>query len=81
MAPSIGSQEQFNRIWLKSVGAGVTQGDPRYVNEWLFDWMNSGGLARMAWNGFIEAPTHGAYRIESIITGKKIDVERIPLIV
>ncbi|MFH1291861.1 MAG: hypothetical protein ABIH87_01555, partial [bacterium] len=81
MAPSIGSQEVFNRIWLKQFGGGVTQGDPKYTNEWLFDWINSGGLARMAWNGYIEAPTHGAYRIESIITGEKVDVENLPLIV
>lgn len=81
MAPSIGSQEVFNRVWLKSVGAGVTQADPRYTNEWLFDWINSGGLARMAWNGYIEAPTHGAFRIESIITGEKIELAKLPLIV
>jgi hypothetical protein len=81
MAPSIGSQELFNRVWLKMIGGGVTQGDPRYVDEWLFDWIASGGLARMAWNGFVEAPTHGSYRIESIITGEKIKLEKLPLIV
>ncbi|MCI0479050.1 hypothetical protein L0Y59_00695, partial [Candidatus Uhrbacteria bacterium] len=81
MAPSIGSQEQFNRVWLKMVGGGVAQNDPRYTNEWLFDWLESGGLARMAWNGYIEAPTHGAYRIESVITGEKMELEKIPMIV
>lgn len=81
IAPPIGSQEQFNKLWLKTVGGGVTQNDPKYTAEWLFDWVNSGGLARMAWNGFIEAPTHGTYRIESIITGKKAEVEQLPLIV
>ncbi|OHA56419.1 MAG: hypothetical protein A2441_00030 [Candidatus Veblenbacteria bacterium RIFOXYC2_FULL_42_11] len=81
MAPPIGSQEEFNRIWLKTVNGGVTQNDPRYTNEWLFDWVNSGGLARLAWNGFIEAPTHGAYRIESIITGKKVELANLPMIV
>ena len=81
MAPSIGSQEQFNRVWLKMVGGGVTQNDPRCTDEWLFDWVNSGGLARIAWNGYIEAPTHGSYRIESILTGEKIDLEKIPMIV
>ncbi len=81
MAPSIGSQEQFNRLWLGSVGGGVTQGDPRYTNEWLFDWIESGGLARMAWDGYIEAPTHGSYRIESIMTGEEIELEKLPLIV
>lgn len=81
MAPSIGSQEQFNRIWLKMVNAGVSQNDPRFTHEWLFDWIESGGLARMAWNGYIEAPTHGSYRIESIITGEKIELEKLPMIV
>lgn len=81
MAPPIGSQEEFNRIWLKTVNGGVTQNDPRYTNEWLFDWVESGGLARLAWNGFIEAPTHGAYRIESIITGKKVELANLPTIV
>lgn len=81
IAPPIGSQEQFNRLWLHTVGGGITQNDPRYVDEWLFDWVNSGGLARVAWSGFIEAPTHGAYRIESLVTGKKVEVEPLPLIV
>ncbi|MEK7496547.1 MAG: hypothetical protein AAB657_01435 [Patescibacteria group bacterium] len=81
IAPPIGSQENYNRLWLKTVGGGITQNDPKYTNEWLFDWVDSGGLARVAWNGFIEAPTHGAYRIESLITGEKTDLEKIPLIV
>lgn len=81
MAPPVGSQEDFNRLWLKMVGGGVTQNDPRYTHEWLFDWVNSGGLARMAWSGYIEAPTHGAYRIESIITGKPMNLAKLPLIV
>lgn len=81
MAPSIGSQEQFNRVWLKMVGAGVTQGDPKHTDEWLFDWINSGGLARMAWNGYIEAPTHGSYRISSIMTGEKYELEKLPMII
>lgn len=81
MAPPIGSQEEFNRLWLKTVNGGLTQNDPRFTNEWLFDWVDSGGLARLAWNGFIEAPTHGAYRIESIITGKKVELAKLPMIV
>lgn len=81
MAPSVGSQEEFNRTWLKAVGGGVTQNDPRYTNEWLFDWVDSGGFARMAWNGYIEAPTHGTYRIEEIITGRPAKLTKLPLIV
>ena len=81
MAPPIGSQEEFNRLWLRYVGGGVPQNDPQYTNEWLFDWIDSGGLARMAWNGYIEAPTHGVYRIEDIVLGRKNELEKLPLIV
>ncbi|MFA6132330.1 MAG: hypothetical protein WC702_04730 [Patescibacteria group bacterium] len=82
MAPPIGSQEEFNRLWLRYVGGGVAQDDPRYTDEWLFDWINSGGLARMAWSGYIEAPTHGTYRIEEIVLGRRqSELERLPLIV
>lgn len=80
-APPIGSQEKFNLLWLTTLGAGTPQLDPRYTGEWLFDWVESGGLARMAWNGFIEAPTHGAYRIEEIITGLPVKLEKLPMIV
>lgn len=81
MAPTVGSQEDFNRLWLQTLGAGIDQFDPEYTNEWLFDWVRSGGLARMAWNGFIEAPTHGTYRIEKIITGIEIDLPPHPMVV
>jgi len=80
-APPIGSQEKFNEHWLRTLGGGTPQLDPRYTDEWLFDWVESGGLARMAWNGFIEAPTHGAYRIEEIITGMPVKLEKLPMIV
>ncbi len=81
IAPPIGSQEDFNKMWLETVNGGIAQLDPVYTNEWLFDWINSGGLARFAWSGYIEAPTHGAYRIESIVTGKKFSLASPPLIV
>ncbi len=81
MAPSIGSQEEFNRTWLQYMGGGVTQNDPRCTDEWLFDWINSGGMARMAWSGFLEAPTHGTYRIEDLVLGRKSDLRKLPLIV
>ena len=31
MAPPIGSQEEFNRVWLTYMGGGVSQNDPRYT--------------------------------------------------
>lgn len=77
MAPSVGSQEDFNRIWLKTVAAGITQEDPRYTDEWLFDWIESGWLARAALNGFIEAPILGTYTIEKIISGTDHEFEKI----
>jgi hypothetical protein len=81
MAPPIGSQEEFNRIWLQYVGGGIPQLDPRHTNEWLFDWVNSGGMARMAWSGYVEAPTHGTYRIEDLVLGRKSEIHKLPLIV
>ncbi|MBI4433592.1 hypothetical protein HY632_02385 [Candidatus Uhrbacteria bacterium] len=81
MAEPIGSQEHFNREWLRQVGGGVDQLDPRHADEWLWDWIQSGALARMAWSGYIEAPTHGTYRIEAIIRGEKAELETLPLVV
>ena len=81
MAPPIGSQEVFNQTWLQYVGGGVPQADPRYTSEWLFDWVNSGGLARLAWNGYMEAPTHGVYRIEDIVLGRESELRKLPMIV
>jgi hypothetical protein len=72
MAPPIGSQEFFNRIWLKTMGAGMTQYPPRYANEWLWDWLNSGWLAKAAMEGFLEAPKLGTYNIEEVIRQKHV---------
>jgi hypothetical protein len=81
MAPTVGSQEDFNRLWLQYVGGGVSQFEPEHADEWLFDWIASGGVARLAWNGYAEAPTHGTYRIEDIVLGRKSEVPMLPLIV
>jgi hypothetical protein len=81
MTPPVGSQEDFNRMWLMQMAAGIDQLNPRYANEWLFDWIESGALARMAWNGFIEAPTHGSYRIAEILAGKPNTIHKLPLVV
>ena len=81
MAPTVGSQEDFNHRWITQMAGGMDQFDPKYTNEWLFDWINSGALARMAWNGYIEAPTHGAYRIEDIVAGRPNTIHELPLVV
>lgn len=67
MAPSLGSQEVYNRIWLKTTGAGIAQGDPRYTAEWLFDWVKSGWLAEAAMSGFLDGRQFGVQNIEQVV--------------
>lgn len=81
VAPTVGSQETFNKDWLISIGAGVEQEDPRYVNEWLFDWLDSGWLAEAAMNGFLNAPRKGVYHMEEVVLkGKRSEIEDIHLL-
>ncbi|NUM25078.1 MAG: hypothetical protein HUU49_00465 [Candidatus Buchananbacteria bacterium] len=67
IAPPIGSQEDFNRKWLRTIGAAVSQDDPKHANQWVFDWVDSGWFAEAAMQGFVEAPKFGTYNIEQII--------------
>lgn len=67
---TIGSQEDFNREWLISIGGGVDSPNPEYVHEWLFDLIASGKLARAAIDGYLNAEQMGAYNIEKIINNK-----------
>jgi len=73
MSETIGSQEDYNRKWLIAIGAGLDAKSPKYVSEWLFDWIDSGWLAEAAMDGFLDAPKMGTYHIENLILkGKKI---------
>ncbi len=67
MAPSLGSQEVYNRIWLKTIGAGISQNDPRYTHEWLFDWVNSGWLAEAAMSGYLDGRQFGVKNIGDVV--------------
>ena len=81
MADPIGSQEYHNRQWLLAIGAGIDAQDPRYVDEWLFDWLNSGWLAEAAMQGFLDAPQMGTYNIENIVLrGKTSEIEDLHLL-
>ncbi len=81
MAKPIGSQEHYNRDWLLAIGAGIDAQDPRYVDEWLFDWLNSGWLAEAAMQGFLDAPKMGTYHIEDIVLkGRKSEIEDVHLL-
>jgi len=70
MSTPVGSQEDYNREWLMSVGAGVDSLNPIYVDEWLPDLLESGRLARAAMDGFLNAEQMGAYNIEKIFDKK-----------
>ena len=67
IAPTIGSQEDFNKKWLLHVGAGVAQENPKYTDQWFYDYLNSGDLAEVAMQGFMEIEKMGAYNIEEIV--------------
>lgn len=67
MAPSVGSQENYNRTWLKTINAGISQNNPKYTHEWLFDWVKSGWLAEAAMAGFLDGRQFGIYNIHDVI--------------
>lgn len=81
IAPTIGSQEEYNRAWLHSIGAGFEQEDPKYTHQWLFDWLESGWLAQAAMEGFLNAPHNGAYHVEDVVLrGKRSEIEETHLL-
>ncbi len=67
IAPTIGSQEHFNKKWLLALGSGISQENPVYAHQWLFDFLDSGRLAEAAMQGFIEAEKLGTLNIKKII--------------
>ncbi len=69
MTRPLGSHEGYNKAWLEHIGAGIKGGDPRYTQEWLDYWLESGRLAHSAFDGFLEALNMGTYNIESVIDG------------
>lgn len=71
IAPTIGSQEDFNKKWLLHVGAGIVQDDPKYADQWIYDLLDSGDLAEAAMQGFMEVESMGTYNIERIVSGDK----------
>ena len=81
MSQPVGSQEEYNQLWLQAVGGGVMMYDAQYCREWLEDWIQGGSLARLAWNGYIEAPTHGTVRIKRILSGEGVGTQPLPLVV
>jgi hypothetical protein len=67
IAPTLGSQEEYNDAWLRVLGAGISQVNPKHASEWLKDWLSTGILAAMALNGYMNVSKRGAYHIEDIV--------------
>lgn len=67
IAPTIGSQEDFNRAWLLNSGFGIDEEKVEFVKDWFFDWLRDGRLAEMAMQGFVEGEQLGALKIKNII--------------
>jgi len=67
IAPTIGSQEEFNERWLLKSGFGILQEDLKYTYQWLFDWLSQGYLAEAAMQGFVEGEKLGTFKISQII--------------
>ena len=67
MAPTIGSQEEYNQAWLLEIQAGFPQQDPQYTDQWLLDLLKAGRLADAGWDGFLHARKFGTYKIHEII--------------
>jgi len=73
IAPTIGSQEDFNRRWILHINSGFLQDNPKYTDQWLFDMLDGGSFAEAAMEGFIEIEKMGTYNIERIINQSKIN--------
>ena len=67
MTPTIGSQERFNRQWLFEIHAGMKQEDPMYTEQWLYDLLENGTIADMAWSGFLKARKLGTRKILEVL--------------
>lgn len=72
IAPTIGSQEEFNMRWLLKSGFGIAQENLRYTSQWLFDWLKQGYLAESAMEGFVEGEKLGTLNIETcLLAGRR----------
>jgi len=71
IALPIGSQEEFNRRWLIKSDFGLSQENPKYTSQWLFDWLEHGYLAEAAMQGFIEGEKLGIFKISQIINTRR----------
>lgn len=76
MAPTIGSQEKYNRRWLLAKSRGIDQEPISYVHQWLSEWINSGILAEVAASAYINGRQLGTYNIERIVADHRLITEK-----
>jgi len=67
IAPPLGSQEEFNRRWLLKSGFGFSQENPKYTDQWFFEWLEKSYFAEAAIQGFIKGEQFGALNAQKII--------------
>ncbi|MDP1676377.1 MAG: hypothetical protein Q8L88_05870 [Bacteroidota bacterium] len=79
MTPTIGSQERFNRQWLFEIHAGMKQENPDYTEQWLYDLLENGTIADMAWSGFLKARKLGTEKIFEILKTGRMTRSNSPL--
>lgn len=77
IAPTIGSQEDFNKEWLLRLGSAIEQENPDYADQWLFDFLDNGWFAEAAMQGFVEGEKSGTFNIEKIVKGYCKNAENI----
>ncbi|MBK9098828.1 MAG: hypothetical protein IPM14_12050 [bacterium] len=80
MSPIIGSQEKFNRKWLREIQAALKQETPDYTDQWLYDLLNRGTLAESAWDGFLKARKLGTFKIKQVLEKGFLEKETHPVL-
>lgn len=79
MSTPLGAQEEKNKRWLLEVQAGIDQHAPEAADQWLFDMIDQGRLADLAWNGFLKARKYGTYKIKEVLETGTMTRETSPL--
>lgn len=80
ITPAIGSQEKFNKKWLREIGSGIKQWNPDYTDQWLYELLRKGILAEAAWNGFLKIRKLGTYKIREVLEKGSLSKESSPVI-
>jgi hypothetical protein len=80
IAPPIGPHEVCNQRWLRDLGSGLHQSEPKYCSEWITDYLVDGKLSLAAWDGFLYARKLGASKIAEVLATGKMERHYSPLL-